>query len=122
PSQTPTRPCGGDVKPPDGSPISLALGDSGDNLNLEQVDFRLEDTSFEKGVRRNRARVPPEISQRYGLGDEVKAGTVLKTPAGAAGSKRRKGSASSIHHWPADKKLPRKFEDVLLGKAKRKKA
>ncbi|KAL8758055.1 MAG: hypothetical protein Q9199_001785 [Rusavskia elegans] len=98
PSQTPTRPLGGDANPPDGSANLLLLGDSGDNLDLEHLDHRLEDTIFEKGVRRNRARVPPEVKQEDGLGVEAEAGTALKLPARAAGGKRR------IPYWPADNK------------------
>ncbi|KAL8727658.1 MAG: hypothetical protein Q9166_005894 [cf. Caloplaca sp. 2 TL-2023] len=103
PSQTPTRPRGGDAKPPDGSPITRFLGDSGDNLDLEQLDHRLEDINFVKEVRRTRAKVPPEVRQQDGVSVEARAGTALQSPAGAAGGKRRKGSVSSINHWPADK-------------------
>ncbi|KAL8889780.1 MAG: hypothetical protein Q9215_002968 [Flavoplaca cf. flavocitrina] len=99
PSQTPTRPLGGDQKLPDGSPASPLLGNSVDNLKLERL---LADTIFEKGVRRNRAKVPPEIEQEDRLSIEAKTGNGRKSPAGTTGGKKHSQSVLNIHYPPVD--------------------
>lgn len=92
PSNTQTRPGGGDAKSPDGSV------EPGDDQDPDQLDHGKEDTIYYKAVTGTRARFPPEVKQGNGATVAPQSSTTSQSDSSTANGKKHKNSQSGVQY------------------------